>query len=88
MDYKRIKDPVYGYIQIPAQYMTEIVDTASFQRLRRIIQTSYSPLYSSAVHNRFVHSLGVYYLGDLTATQINKEIKEKGILADDMLPFR
>ncbi len=82
MDYKRIKDPVYGYIQIPAQYMTEIVDTASFQRLRRIIQTSYSPLYSSAVHNRFVHSLGVYYLGDLTATQINKEIKEKGILAD------
>lgn len=59
--------------------MTDIVDTASFQRLRRIIQTSYSPLYSSAVHNRFVHSLGVYYLGDLAATQINREIHNKKI---------
>ena len=55
-DYKRIKDPIYGYIKIPVIYMTNIVDTAVFQRLRRVIQTSYSPLYSSAVHNRFVHS--------------------------------
>ena len=63
--YKRIKDPIYGYIQIPARYMTEIVDTANFQRLRRIIQTSYSPIYSSAVHNRFGHSIGVYYLDNM-----------------------
>lgn len=78
-EYKRIKDPIYGYIQIPARYMTEIVDTANFQRLRRIIQTSYSPLYSSAVHNRFVHSMGVYYLGDLTAQQLGREINNKKI---------
>ena len=57
--------------------MTDIVDTAVFQRLRRIIQTSYSPLYSSAVHNRFVHSMGVYYLGELTVRQLKKEIAEK-----------
>lgn len=76
-DYKRIKDPIYGYIQIPVKYMTEIVDTATFQRLRRIIQTSYSPLYSSAVHNRFVHSLGVFYLGELTVQQLNKEFSLK-----------
>lgn len=63
--YKRLKDPIYGYIQIPMTYMSGIVDSATFQRLRRIIQTSYSPLYSSAVHNRFVHSLGVYHLGTI-----------------------
>lgn len=76
-DYKRIKDPIYGYIQIPVRYMTDIVDTAPFQRLRRIIQTSYSPLYSSAVHNRFVHSMGVYYLGELAAQQLISEAKTK-----------
>lgn len=37
----------------------------AFQRLRRIKQTSYSPLYSSALHNRFIHSIGVYYLGGI-----------------------
>jgi len=76
-DYKRIKDPIYGYIKIPVKYMTNIVDTAVFQRLRRVIQTSYSPLYSSAVHNRFVHSMGVFYLGELTVKQLVKEVKKK-----------
>ena len=54
---KRFKDPIYGYIDIEQKIISEIVDTAGFQRLRNIIQTSYAPLYSSAVHNRFVHSL-------------------------------
>lgn len=74
---KRVKDPIYGYIKIPVNYMTNIVDTAVFQRLRRIIQTSYSPLYSSAVHNRFVHSMGVFYLGELTVNQLKKEVRNK-----------
>jgi len=56
---KHFKDPIYGYISVSTEFM-EIVDTPEFQRLRRIIQTSYSPLYSSAMHNRFVHSLGVF----------------------------
>lgn len=79
-DFKRLKDPIYGYIDIPLEYMTDIIDTAEFQRLRRIIQTSYSPLYSSAVHNRFVHSMGVYHLGEIASKQLLKEIKELGIL--------
>lgn len=75
--YKRLKDPIYGYVNIPVQYMTDIIDTACFQRLRRIIQTSYSPLYSSAVHNRFVHSIGVYHLGEIAAGQLTQEIVGK-----------
>ena len=76
-DCKRVKDPIYGYIKIPVTYMTNIVDTSVFQRLRRVIQTSYSPLYSSAVHNRFVHSMGVFYLGELTVNQLIKEVQKK-----------
>lgn len=64
---KRFKDPIYGYIDIPSEIIESIIDTAAFQRLRSIIQTSYAPLYASAVHNRFVHSLGVYYLGTLAS---------------------
>ena len=73
---KRLKDPIYGYITIDDKIIKEIVDTAEFQRLRNVVQTSYAPLYSSAVHNRFVHSLGVYYLGTLVAENI-KSVVEK-----------
>ncbi len=76
-EYKRLKDPIYGYISIPTQYMNGIIDTACFQRLRRIIQTSYSPLYSSAVHNRFVHSMGVFHLGEIASAQVIAEIEKK-----------
>lgn len=75
MKVKQLKDPLYGYIAIPVDIMSGVVDTAVFQRLRRITQTSYSPLFSSAVHNRFVHSLGVYYLGSIAAKTLNREIK-------------
>ena len=60
-DSKKLKDPLYGYIYIPTDLVVNIIDSAAFQRLRRVSQTSYAPLYSSAVHNRFVHSIGVYY---------------------------
>jgi HD superfamily phosphohydrolase len=47
-----------------------VIDTEAFQRLRRIVQTSYEPLYPSATHNRFVHSLGVYHLGAIVANVV------------------
>lgn len=59
---KMIRDPIYGYIEIPEEF-SGLVDSAEFQRLRNIIQTGYQALYPSALHNRFVHSLGVYHLG-------------------------
>lgn len=77
---KKLKDPIYGYIDIPIEFVNGIVDTAIFQRLRRIIQTSYAPLYSSAIHNRFVHSIGVFYLGRIAAEQLREEIIRKKFL--------
>jgi HD superfamily phosphohydrolase len=62
---KLFKDPIYGYIEVPGDIASQFIDTACFQRLRRIVQTSYTPLYSAALHNRFIHSLGVYHLGKI-----------------------
>lgn len=84
-DTKQIKDPIYGYIEIPKEYMDNIIDTPNFQRLRRVIQTSYTPLYSSAVHNRFVHSLGVYYLGQKAAKTLKKELVKNNIIKEKSL---
>jgi HD superfamily phosphohydrolase len=61
---KVIRDSVHGYISIPDVILSEIVDTEIFQRLRRIEQTSMRSLFPSARHDRFAHSLGVYFLGD------------------------
>lgn len=77
MGNKRFKDPIYGYIEIKEELVSQVVDTAVFQRLRDIIQTSYSPLYSSAVHNRFVHSIGVYHLGKIAAEAFRVAMKDK-----------
>ena len=60
---KLFKDPVHGYISVPAVYCENVIDTPIFQRLRHIEQTSMRPLYPAAHHDRFIHSLGVYHLG-------------------------
>ena len=82
---KILRDPIYGYISIPREYMNNIVDTAEFQRLRRIMQTSYSPLYSSALHNRFVHSLGVFYLGTIAAKSLVAANREKNFISPEKM---
>ena len=74
---KKFKDPVYGYIEIDEKMVVEILDTAVFQRLRNIIQTSYSPLYASALHNRFVHSIGVYHLGKILTKNFSDTLSEE-----------
>ena len=78
MGEKQFKDPIYGYISIPSEYVANIIDTDIFQRLRRILQTSYSPLYPSAVHNRFVHSLGVFHLSKIVSKRL-QEVFKNGI---------
>lgn len=62
MKQKSIKDTIHGYIRIDEPFW-RIIDTAEFQRLKWIEQTSYRVLYPSARHDRFIHSIGVYHLG-------------------------
>jgi len=79
---KQIKDPIYGYIKIPDAYVSKIIDTAAFQRLRRLVQTSYSPLFPSSCHNRFAHSLGVYHFGKIAGGTLTKEIGSDNAVKD------
>lgn len=72
---KKIKDPIYGYIEISDSYLS-VLDSACFQRLRDIIQTSYTSIYPSALHNRFAHSLGVFWLGNLAFDAFIKNTPE------------
>lgn len=87
MDVKQWKDPIYGYIDIPIKYVRDIIDTAAFQRLRRITQTSYSPLYASSIHNRFIHSLGVFHLGEIAVNTILGELQSKYSNIDSLIPL-
>ena len=61
--YKIFLDTVHGYISVPNDYCEKFVDTANFQRLRRIEQLSSRSLYPCARHDRFVHSIGVFHIG-------------------------
>lgn len=70
---KIFKDPIYGYVEVESDIVKNVVDTPVFQRLRRVVQTSYSPLYASALHNRFIHSIGVYHLGKLCINSIERD---------------
>lgn len=72
---KQIKDPLYGYVDIENKYI-KLIDSAEFQRLRNIRQTGYESLYPSALHNRFVHSIGVFYLGKKAIDKFKNNVKE------------
>lgn len=76
---KQIKDPIYGYIDIDDEFI-RIINTPEFQRLRSIVQTSYQALYPSALHNRFVHSIGVYHLGKKAISCFGYNIRELKLL--------
>ena len=62
MKNKSIKDAIHGYVKLEEPFW-RIIDTAEFQRLKWVEQTSYRVLYPSARHDRFIHSIGVYHLG-------------------------
>jgi HD superfamily phosphohydrolase len=58
---KVFKDPVHKYIYVQDQVIWDLINTAEFQRLRRIRQLGTSFLtFHGAEHSRFSHSLGVY----------------------------
>ena len=74
-----IVDPIHDFIRInPPELM--VIDTPTFQRLRRIRQLAGAHLvYPSAQHSRFEHSLGVMHLAGSAANVL----KDKGFLSSD-----
>jgi len=62
---RRIRDPIHGFIPLSSDE-AEIVETPVFQRLRGIHQLAFANLvYPGAVHTRFGHTLGVFYVTGL-----------------------
>jgi len=85
-NYKSFKDTVHGYIQIPKIFVSEIIDTPMFQRLRFVEQTGMRQVYPSARHDRFIHSLGAFYLGTKAVDALLKNFMNTtywNIYADD-----
>lgn len=77
---KYIYDEVHGYIPLN-DLERKIVDTPTFQRLRRVKQLAQAWfVYPGAVHTRFSHSLGAMYLMDKIASKL---IREGHIRRDD-----
>jgi len=73
---KIINDPVYGFINIPGDFIFDIIEHPWFQRLRNIKQLGLTSfVYPGAVHTRFQHCLGALHLMDLAL----KTLKNKGV---------
>ena len=65
MDTKRkiINDPVFGFINIPNEFIYRIINHPYLQRLSRIKQLGLASfVYPGAEHTRFHHSLGAMHL--------------------------
>jgi HD superfamily phosphohydrolase len=68
---KIINDPVFGFISIPNDFIYEIINHPSMQRLTRIKQLGLAfNVYPGAVHTRFHHSLGAMHLMSEAITQL------------------
>ena len=62
-NFRKINDPIYGFISIKSDLLLQILDHPYFQRLRRIRQLGLSELvYPGATHTRFHHALGATHL--------------------------
>ncbi len=74
---KIVNDPVFGFINIPAGLMLDIISHPLLQRLTRIKQMGLSSVvYPGAQHTRFQHSLGAFYLMSEAITQLRAKGNE------------
>ena len=82
---KIFHDTVHGNIRIPERYCNLIIDTLLFQRLRRVEQSSVRSLYPCARHDRFIHSIGVFYIGSMVAEWLSNNLVKE--LSEEVEPF-
>lgn len=71
---KIINDPVFGFINIPNDFLYDIIQHPYFQRLTRIKQLGLSSVvYPGAQHTRMQHSLGAMHLMGEAITQLRQQ---------------
>lgn len=77
---KIINDPVYGFINVPGDFIYDIIEHPWVQRLRNIKQLGLTSfVYPGATHTRFQHALGALHLMD-SAIQT---LRSKGVRISD-----
>ena len=70
---KIINDPVFGFINVPNDFLYDIIQHPIFQRLQRIKQLGLASfVYPGAQHTRFQHSLGAMYLTNEAIKQLRQ----------------
>lgn len=71
---KIINDPVFGFINIPSEFLYDLIQHPFFQRLHRIKQLGLSSfVYPGAQHTRMQHSLGAMHLMGEAITQLQQQ---------------
>ena len=71
---KIINDPVFGFINIPNDFLYDIIQHPYFQRMNRIKQLGLtSMVYPGAQHTRLQHSLGAMHLMGEAIQQLRQE---------------
>ncbi len=79
---KIINDPVFGFINIPSEFIYQLIQHPFFQRLNRIKQLGLTSfVYPGAQHTRFQHSLGAMHL--MSEAIANLRIKGHGITSEE-----
>jgi HD superfamily phosphohydrolase len=86
---KIINDPVYGFINIPGDFIFDLVEHPWFQWLRDIKQLGLTSfVYPGANHSRFQHCLGALHLMDMAirtlrskGAEISPEEEEAAFIA-------
>ncbi len=76
MDNKRkiINDPVFGFINIPSDFIYDVIKHPYLQRLNRIRQLGLASLvYPGAQHTRFHHSVGAMHLMSEAIAQLRSK---------------
>lgn len=74
---KIINDPVFGFINIPNDFIYNVIQHRYFQRLNRIKQLGLSSFaYPGAQHTRLLHSLGAMYLMSEALKQLQQHGNE------------
>ncbi len=71
---KIINDPVYGFINIPGDFIFDLIEHPWFQRLRNIKQLGLTSfVYPGANHSRFQHGLGSLHLMEMAIATLRSK---------------
>ncbi|WP_294384623.1 HD domain-containing protein [uncultured Ruminococcus sp.] len=76
----KILDNVHGFIYY-TEAESKIIDTLLFKRLQSIKQLSVADwVFPGSEHTRYIHSLGVMYIADKIAKQLNLSVEDRKII--------